>query len=306
MPNISPIDLSTLPAPAVVEVLSFETILAQMLADLRSRDAAFTALVESDPAYKVLEVAAFRETLIRARVNDAAKGTMLAYAVGADLDNLAALLNVSRKTLVPANPSSYPPTPAVMESDADLRFRAQLAIEGVSTAGPSGSYAYHALSVTSVKDVAVAGPPTVAAGNVRVTVLSRTASATVGATAAEVAAVNAILNSEDIRPLTDNVTVQAAVVVPYLLNVTIKVLPGWDATVTKAEAEARIRAYADNIRRVGYDVRVSGVYGAAFVAGVESVVLNSTGGAIVADLTITDVQASFLNGLTVTTAAATP
>ena len=306
MPNISPIDLSTLPAPAVVEVLSFETILAQMLADLRSRDAAFTALVESDPAYKVLEVAAFRETLIRARVNDAAKGTMLAYAVGADLDNLAALLNVSRKTLVPANPSSYPPTPAVMESDTDLRFRAQLAIEGVTTAGPSGSYAYHALSVTSVKDVAVAGPPTVAAGNVRVTVLSRTASATVGATAAEVAAVNAILNSEDIRPLTDNVTVQAAVVVPYLLNVTIKVLPGWDATVTKAEAEARIRAYADNIRRVGYDVRVSGVYGAAFVAGVESVVLNSTGGAIVADLTITDVQASFLNGLTVTTAAATP
>lgn len=306
MATFSPIDLSTLPAPAVVEVLSFETILAQMVADLQARDPAFTALVESDPAFKILEVAAYRETLLRARVNDASKGVMLAYATGADLDNLAALLNVSRKILSPADPSTLPPTPAVMESDADLRVRAQLAMEGVSTAGPSGSYAYHAMSVTSIKDVAVAGPPTVSPGNVRVTVLSRTASSSVGASSAELSAVNAILNSEDVRPLTDAVTVQAATVVPYTLNITLNVLSGWDATVTKAQAEARILAYAESVRRVGFDVRVSGIYGAAFVAGVESVVLNATGGAITADLTISDVQASYLNALTITTAIATP
>jgi phage-related baseplate assembly protein len=306
MSNYAPIDLSTLPAPAVVETLDYEVILAQMLADLQSRDPAFTALVESDPAYKVLEVAAYRETIIRARINASAKGTMLAYAVGSDLDNLAALLNVSRKTLVPANLTAIPPVAAVMESDYDLRSRAQLAMEGISTAGPSGSYAYHALSITTIKDVAVAGPPTVAAGNVRVTVLSRTSTASVGATSAELAAVNAILSSEDVRPLTDALTVQAATVVPYTLNITLKVLSGWDATITKTTAEAKIRAYAESVRRVGFDVRISGIYGAAFVAGVESVVLNSVSGSLTADLSISDVQASFLNGLTITTATATP
>lgn len=304
MANFSPIDLSTLPAPAVVETLSFETILAEMLADLRARDATFDALVESDPAYKVLEVAAFRETIVRARVNDAAKAVMLPYAVGANLDNLAALLGVTRKLLVAANPAAFPPTPAVYELDADLRYRVQLAMEGTSTAGPVGSYLFHALKVATVKDVAVAGPPTVAAGNVRVTVLSRNATHSHGASTAEVDAVNAVLNSDDVRPLTDAVTVQAATMVSYRVNVTLYVLAGWDATVAKATAEANINAYALGVRRVGADVRVSGIYGAAFVAGVERVVLNNHAGAITDDLTISDVQASFLTELVVTTASA--
>lgn len=304
MPSLSPIDLSNLPAPAVVETLSFETILAAMLADLQARDPAFTALVESDPAYKVLEVAAYRELILRQRINDAAKAVMLPYAVGADLDNLAALVNVQRKTLVAANPNAFPPTAAVMESDTDLRYRVQLAFEGISTAGPSGSYQFHALSISTIKDAAVAGPPTVAAGNVRVTILSRNATASLGASTAEVAAVAAALNAEDVRPLTDNVTVQAATIVPFTLNLTLYVMAGWDAAVAKATAEANLQAYAASVQRVGAEVRISGIYGAAHVAGVERVVLNSVSGSLTADLIISDVQASFLNGLTVATANA--
>ena len=74
------VDLSQLPPPDVVETLDFETILAEMLADLRARDAVFDALVESDPAYKILEAAAYRETLIRQRVNEAARAVMLPSA----------------------------------------------------------------------------------------------------------------------------------------------------------------------------------------------------------------------------------
>lgn len=304
MASDSPIDLSTLPAPALVETLSFEAILAAMIADLQARDPAFTALVESDPAYKVLEVAAFRETVIRQRVNDSAKGVMLAYAVGTDLDNLAALFGVVRKTLVAADSTTYPPTDAVMESDADLRYRAQLALEGISTAGPSGSYLFHALQVDTIKDAAIAGPPTVSAGNVRVTILSRNCTSTVGATSAEISAVAAKLNAEDVRPLTDNVTVQAATMVPYSLNLTLYVLQGWDATVAKDTALANLNAYCKAVQRVDADVRISGIYGAAHVAGVERVVLNSTGGAITADLSISSVQASFLTGITIATATA--
>ena len=75
----SQIDLSRLAAPDVVEALDFEAILAEMLADLRGRDSAFTALTEADPAYKILEVAAYRELLIRQRINEAARSVMLAY-----------------------------------------------------------------------------------------------------------------------------------------------------------------------------------------------------------------------------------
>jgi phage-related baseplate assembly protein len=90
------VDLSQVPSPAVVEQLDFETILQAMLSDLISRDPTFNALVESDPAYKILEVAAYREVIIRQRVNDAAHAVMLAYAIGPDLDQLGANYGVQR------------------------------------------------------------------------------------------------------------------------------------------------------------------------------------------------------------------
>jgi phage-related baseplate assembly protein len=79
MSGLTAVDLSQLPAPAVVEAISFEQIFAEMLADLRVRDDTFTALTESDPSYKVLQVAAYREMLLRQRVNDGAKAVMLPY-----------------------------------------------------------------------------------------------------------------------------------------------------------------------------------------------------------------------------------
>jgi len=78
--SFSAIDLSALPAPDIIETLDFEVILAAMLTDLQARDASFSALVESDPAYKILEVAAYRELLLQARINSAAKAVMLPYA----------------------------------------------------------------------------------------------------------------------------------------------------------------------------------------------------------------------------------
>lgn len=101
------VNLSKLPPPVVVEQLDFETIFAEMLADLQSRDPVFTALVESDPAFKILEVAAYRELLIRQRANESAKAVMLAFANDADLDQLGANVGVARLviTLVIQPPS---------------------------------------------------------------------------------------------------------------------------------------------------------------------------------------------------------
>lgn len=88
MPSQPTIDLSTLPAPTVLLETSFDSIFAAMLADLVSRDPAFTALIESDPAYKILEVAAYREMLKTQQFNQKVVAAMLAYAIGTDLDNL--------------------------------------------------------------------------------------------------------------------------------------------------------------------------------------------------------------------------
>ena len=91
------IDLSKLSAPKIVEELSFEAILAAMRADLEGRLPGWTAAVlESDPANKILEVAAYRELLLRQRINEAARACMLAFASGSDLDHMSAFYAVSR------------------------------------------------------------------------------------------------------------------------------------------------------------------------------------------------------------------
>jgi hypothetical protein len=82
------IDMSTLPAPDVVEPLDYESIYQAALAEFRARMPDWSAELESDPVLKLIEVFAYRELLIRARVNEAAQSVMLAYATGADLDQI--------------------------------------------------------------------------------------------------------------------------------------------------------------------------------------------------------------------------
>lgn len=300
MSVFTPIDLSALPAPDVVETLDFETILAAMLADLRSRDTTFDALVESDPAFKILEVAAYRELLIRQRVNDGARAVMLAYSGGADLENLAGLFGVTRKTITPANPAAVPPVSAVMESDTDLRLRTQLALEGLSTAGPVGAYQFHALSVEGVKDAAIAGPPDTDPGVVRVTLLGNAGNGAVGAPI--IAAVEAVLNDEDVRPLTDTVEVQSAVITNFAIVATLYILQGPDPTLVRDEALASVQAFVARQHRVGADIRLSALYAALHVAGVDRVTLSSPG--IVADLVIDGEHAPYCTDITLSTAAA--
>lgn len=144
------IDLNQLPAPDVVEELDFETILAERKATLISlypedqqEAVARTLTLESEPLVKLLEENAYRELLWRQRVNEAARAVMLACAAGNDLDVIGANYNTTRLTITPADDSTIPPTPAVMESDTDYRLRIQQAFEGLSVAGSVGAYQYH-------------------------------------------------------------------------------------------------------------------------------------------------------------------
>lgn len=158
------IDLNQLPAPDVVEELDFETILAERKATLISlypedqqEAVARTLTLESEPLVKLLEENAYRELIWRQRVNEAARAVMLACAAGNDLDVIGANYNTTRLIITPADDSTIPPTPAVMESDTDYRLRIQQAFEGLSVAGSVGAYQYHGRSADGrVADISVA------------------------------------------------------------------------------------------------------------------------------------------------------
>ncbi len=153
------IDLSQLPVPSVIEELDYEVIVAEQLDDLVARYPSYDVPAESDPAYKILEVAAYREMLVRQRVNEAAKAVMLAYARHGDLDNLGALFNVGRLQVDPGDPEAVPPVLPRHETDDDFRRRILLSLQGLSTAGPEGAYIYHALSAEGgVLDASATSP----------------------------------------------------------------------------------------------------------------------------------------------------
>lgn len=288
--SFTAVDLSRLAAPDAVETLDFETVLAEMLADLRSRDPAFSALLESDPAYKVLEAAAYRETLIRQRVNEAVKAVMLAYAAGADLDHIAARYDVERLLIQAANDNTIPPTPAVYEDDESLRRRVQLSFEGFSTAGPEGAYIFHALGADA--DVLDASAYSPTPGVVEVAVLSRIGSGTASSELLD--AVEAILSADDVRPLTDNVTVKSATVNEYTVAATITTFQGPDAAVVIQAAQNAVAAFVAKNHRLGRDVTLSGIYAALHQEGVQNVTLTSPAASIVNDWD----EAAFCTGIT--------
>ncbi len=285
------IDLSQLPAPDVVETLDFETILAERKATLVSlypeeqQDAvARTLALESEPLVKYLEENAYREVIWRQRVNDAAMGCTLAYANNNDLDVMAANNNTKRQTVTPADDSTIPPTPAVMESDTDLRFRAQQAFEGLSVAGPVGAYEYHGRSADGrVADISVVSPSPAC---VTITVLSREDDGT--APDDLLAVVEKALNAEDVRPVGDRVTVQSAEIVPYQIDAILYFYPGPESEPIRLAAEKKLKSYISAQQRLGRDIRQSAIYAALHVEGVQRVEL----AAPVADIVLSKYQAS--------------
>ena len=204
------INLNALPRPQIIEQPTFEEIFAARKARLieLAPDLAPVLEYDSEPLVVLLQEDSYRELLLRQAVQDAATGNMLAYAAGAQLDHLAAFYGVGRQVVQDADPDAIPPVTEVLESDDALRSRAQLALEGQTTAGPRGSYVFWARSASGdVRDVSVTSP---APGEVLVTVLSHQSD---GSPSAEVlAAVDNTLNAEDVRPLTDTVLVEAAAI----------------------------------------------------------------------------------------------
>lgn len=282
------IDLSQLPAPEVIEVPDFETLLTErkeaLIALYPTEEQAAVRRVlalESDPMVKTLQESTYREILLRQRINEAAQAVMVAYALGSDLDQLAASYNVQRLTVTHADPDAVPPVDAVMETDDALRVRVPEAFEGLSVAGPTAAYEFHAKSADGrVQDVSATSP---SPASVLITVLSREGN---GEAAADLlATVNAALNAESVRPVADRVTVQGATIHSYSVMAKLHLFDGVAAGPCLEAANAQLAAYLTEQKKLGRSVRRES-YGAVLrVPGVDWVEMIEPAADIILDRT---------------------
>jgi len=299
---LSTITLSQLPQPDVIELLDYETLLAERKAYLISlypadqqQAIAATLALESEPITKLLQENAYRELILRQRINDAAVANMLAWAKGSDLDNLVANWNVKRLTIQQGDPSATPPVPEIKEDDEALILRALMAWDGLSVAGPTGAYEYFALSADGKVADAKGSSPSGAVAIV--TILSTEGDGT--ADAALIAKVDQALSHEDKRPVGDRLTVQSASIIHYTITAQLHVSSqGAEANVVLQAARDRLAAFINPRRRIGVEVPRSAIDAALHVQGVTKVDLPGW-----ADITPSQTQAAYCTAFTVELAA---
>ena len=135
-----------------------------------------------------------------------------------------------------------------------------------------------------MKDASVASPNP---GEVVVTVLSHDGDGTPSNTLLNT--VNAALNDEDVRPLTDHVTVQAATIIPYQVEASLILYDGPDASAVEAAAEVALASYIETHHRLGHDITLSGLHAALHQPGVQNVLIAQPA----ADIIVGPAEAAF-------------
>jgi phage-related baseplate assembly protein len=263
------IDLTSLPAPQVIEVLDYETILARKVTSFQNLWEAVrtsnpsmnlpdydVSMLETDPVKIVLEADAYDELALRSRVNDAAKANLLPFAVGGDLDNLVASEGVVRMD---------------GETDDRLRQRYILKVQGSSAAGPEEWYKYWAMTADiRVADVAVyrsgTGP------ELTIAILSTQAGGV--PTQDLLDAVYAVVNASDVRGLNDVLTVTGAATSVVNVAGQVWLLPTTPQSVFDG-LEATLRAAAIAEGGIGFDINRAWVIARIMVPGVSNFICTS-------------------------------
>jgi len=323
----SAIQLDRLPPPDVVEPLNFETILSQgktlfqqLWEAQRKADVTLPAIDldrESEPVVKQLQLTAYVALGLRQRVNDSARANLLATAKGTDLDNLGAFFGVKRLTLREARPELG--LAAVYELDDDYRERITLAPASFSVAGPEAAYVFHARSASGdvldasaispkpddiraivlgvlasrrataelITDMTRALDTATWPGEVIVSVLSRHGDGQ--ADAALIEAVEARVNDDGVRPLTDFVTVKSAEIVRFKVRAKLSYYAGPDPTVAMAAARRQLDTYLAESRRLRRSIARSGLFASLHAAGIQKVELLEP----LADIDISSTQAAY-------------
>lgn len=262
----------------MLEVPSYEALRAIFIARLKAEfDAVGIAydvdMLETDPGVVLLEVSAYIDVTLRERINQVIKSWFLAYAVGGDLDALAAFYDVTRLT---------------GETDDALRERVVLNIKGRSPGGTEDRYAAIArgadVRVASVKIYRNGRDPTI-----RVAVFSTDNSGV--ADAPLLAKVNAALQGSAVRMVNDTIVVESAA--RQTINVVAKYwrLPDAPETLETQMKAALTAAWARDMK-LGRDFIASWASAKLQIEGVQKIEMLN------ADSVMPDNQAAALGTIT--------
>lgn len=265
------LDLSRLPPPQLLPV-DFEADRLARMARLVGlfEEAGFVfdvARLDANPGAILQRLDNYRETLVKAGVNDAVLSVLIAFAIGPSLDHLAAFYGLRRHVVVQASGSS----PAEMETDADFRRRILFAVESFAAAGPAGAYISHALDADArVLNADVWSP---APGEVAVAVQAREGDGLAGS--ALVSVVRAYLSRPDIKPLTDVLTVRSVTNHGFIASIDAYVFPGPDPITIRMAIEQSVLAACRMRRTPSREMPRSALIAAAHLPAVDKVILLS-------------------------------
>lgn len=284
------INVGDLPKPEVIETLDFETTVSTYKAKfvefwdaVRTANPALglpeydVANLETDPAVILIEAESYRDMLIRARVNDAVRAVLPAFATGTDLDAIAARANVVR--LVTAVNEDGEPT--AYETDKQLLDR-YLAAFAAPAAGSEDGYIFQAATAWparhDIKVLDYSDEPALQRGDVVVVLL-----AAAGQTPSDddVTKVITALGPKSARPMTDVVSVRRATVVPYRIEAKLILPRGASPANVVAARRAAAQSFADRRYFIGGRVTVSGAISALWDANVSNIIVTEP----VADVT---------------------
>lgn len=158
---------------------------------------------------------------------------------------------------------------AEQESDEAFYERMRESMESFSTAGPVNSYIYHAKSVSAAVQDVVATSPTPGAVDVRVLLKSGTDGAE-----AVMDDIEKALNADNIRPLTDYVTVAAPETDDFEIDVTYYIPQEQQANalIIDADARAAVQSYIEwQTGKMGRDINPSQLTARLMETGVKRV-----------------------------------
>lgn len=181
------------------------------------------------------------------------------------------------------------------EDDASYYERMRESMESFSTAGPVNGYIYHTKSVSpAIADVAASTPEP---GVVDIRILLQDGKLP---TEAVIKEVEDALNTSDIRPLTDKVTVSKPEESPFDVDVTYYI-PRQSQASSKIVEEAAEAAVADYIKwqtgKMGRDINPSQLNSMLMAAGVKRVVITKPAFEVVPETHVARLQTQqVLNG----------
>lgn len=198
------------------------------------------------------------------------------------IDLIVSRFGLKRQTIKPADPDSFPPKPAVMESDESLLLRYALAPYGLSTTGTRTGYEFHALtlaerplmSVEAISETEVImrykfqstngieRPKNAKArmivpnsGKVEVRILSFKGN---GQASDElIANTLAYLKRPDIAQASDEISVKSGEIRPYSIDMAVTEISEPNRLVNKASLDKALQDYATEQHKLKGIIQVS-------------------------------------------------